>query len=345
MIIGATCMLFASFITMTALASPSAERSAIESGWVIFAMVCYPLASLFINEFNGKELWLGLLIGFLADVVIMISARFRFKSREWYYAILPLGVMIPVALVNVLGLTADERIFILAPCYMICMFIMEGIGWSLDEERKGDAMLIAGSVVFGVATILAKAVPAVLAVALLLMAIAFGTRGWFKKKQTLAEASIYLMVGAIIALIIEFLAKNDGVVMTVLIAHAVFASFAVTSLLFEKPAKLTPATVHKKPPIRTRLIAGCASLLVLMGATSLISGQIWVMGIFMAEAMVVLICGIIFKYRVLWIAGAIALFGAIMWFTRGMSYVWPVVLGLGLIGSVIGIIVYNDKKK
>ena len=154
----------------------------------------------------------------------------------------------------------------------------------------------------------------------------------------------------------EHLAKLDGVVTAVVNAHLVFVSFAATGMIWggsglkrqnvglAQGLGAMSSALNGGQRINQRIVIGCALLLITMGITALASGQVWVMVSFMIEAILVLVGGLIAKYQILWIMGAIALFVATMWFTRDMSFVWPVILGVGLIGAVIGIIIYNDRK-
>ena len=88
---------------------------------------------------------------------------------------------------------------------------------------------------------------------------------------------------------------------------------------------------------------GTIGLLIVMGGLAL-GGAAWIMIMFMVEAAIILVIGIICKQLAVWISGAIGLFAGVMWFTKDLYFVWPVVLGVGLIGAVVGIIIYNDRK-
>ena len=122
---------------------------------------------------------------------------------------------------------------------------------------------------------------------------------------------------------------SQSILAGVLIAHTIAASLIISSLIWEREKRI-------------RLLAGCIVLLAVVGGIAL-SGETWVMSLFMLEATITLICGLVFKMRNLWIAGAVALVLSVLWFTKGISFMWPVLLGLGLIGSAIGVIIYNNR--
>lgn len=326
LIIGASGEFFCSIIAMLIGNNQSSERINIEIGYTAMAMVCYPISSLFIADFTTDPAWMGLFIALCIDVGVMIVARFIFKMREWYFAILPIGIMLPVALVNMLGLTFSDSKPILMASYIACMFILEGLGWLMKNER-GDAMFVSGVVVFGVAAaITSSSIQVITAI----LGIALGSWGFFKKKRSFLEASIYAFALCIVTIIDKYLTNTSATLSAILIAHTIAGSLILSSLLWERK-------------LRYRMLAGCILLLVWLGFLA-IGGDNLSMILFMAESAAILVCGLVLKQRNLWITGTVALFLAVLWFTREISFLWPVLLGLGLIGAAVSVIAYNNKK-
>ena len=171
---------------------------------------------------------------------------------------------------------------------------------------------------------------------MLLVALILGARGWDRKNNTLLETAVYALTISIMMAIFNTMRNTISgsffnQIVWVIMGHIGFTSLAITSQLWDDKQN------------RKRLIIGVIALLVLLGGSAL-GGTTWIMTLFMAEAAMVLILGVISRQQAVWISGAIALCVAVLWFTKDLYFVWPVLLGIGLIGTVVGIIIYNDKK-
>ena len=86
-------------------------------------------------------------------------------------------------------------------------------------------------------------------------------------------------------------------------------------------------------------------LLFMVGASAIFQQLEWAMYLFLIETVLILIGGIIFKQKNVWITGAVGAFLAVLWFTKDLAFVMPVILGLGIIATVVIILLFNDKKK
>ena len=327
LIVGATSEFFCSIIVILVGEKRSPERINIETSFTIMAMASYPISSLLIADYTADSAWTGLFIALCIDTFVMIVARFVFRMREWYFAILPIGILLPITLVNMLGLTYSESKPILLTSYIACMFILEGLGWLIKNQR-GDAMFISGVIVFGIAAaITSSSIQVITAI----LGIALGSWGFFKKKRGFLEASIYAFALCIVTTIDKYLIIDTPKTLpSILKAHTIAGSLILSSILWERK-------------LRYRMLVGCILLLVWLGFLA-IGGDTTSMVLFMVESAVILACGLVLKQRNLWITGTVSLFLAVLWFTRDISFVWPVLLGLGLIGAAVGVIAYNNKK-
>lgn len=220
------------------------------------------------------------------------------------------------------------------------VFLTEALWWQYKDEQKSDTVLVVSAVVFGVVSLFVKLSWLVTFIICLLLAAALAMRGVAKKRERLAEGAIYLLAASMVSLFLNYAHGLDASLVPFVVAHLVFAGLVTTSLIWERPG----AAVGILPGYRPRLTCGATILLVTVGIAALIQNQMWLMIAFMVEAAVLLMCGLVFKLNALWMIGAMGLFMAAMWFTKDIPFIWPVVLGVGLIGAVIGIIIYNDRK-
>ncbi len=313
------------------------DRIAIETGWIIVILFSYPMACFYIMNFTSSiEFWYYMLIALITDIAIIIGSSFLFKTRGWFFGLLPVGVFLPIVISYILDLPTWNSPFFFIPFYLVEMCLMAGSSWLMKDDKKGDSMTITSTIVFGLLCLIASPNVMIGAGIMLLVALILGARGWDRKNNTLLETAVYALTVSIMMAIFNTMRNTISgsffnQIVWVIMGHIGFTSLATTSQLWDDKQN------------RKRLIIGVIALLVLLGGSAL-GGTTWIMTLFMAEAAMVLILGVISRQQAVWISGAIALCVAVLWFTKDLYFVWPVLLGIGLIGTVVGIIIYNDKK-
>ena len=327
----ATLELICSFLMSAGKDGKNTPRMVIETMWLGIVMISYVAAGILISNFSEPQIWVAILLALLADAAIIVAAQFRYHAQEWYYALLPILIFVPIMLANILKIDSSSNTVYYMAAYLIAILIAEALAWIMGP-KKGDAMAIAGLIIFGLAIFIVKPAAWVAAIVFLVAAIGLSIRGTMNKNRNLLEASIYLVAAMVVATITEFLAQSMGLLNGVLALHVIFASLVVTSLIWDNKDRL-------------RIVIGTIGLLIFMGSLAL-GGEDWVMITFMIEAIMILILGVVLKIKYIWMAGTIALFLSVLWFTRELPFVWPALLGLGLIGAVVIIIWRSgDQKK
>lgn len=330
MIIGAVGELCCSFIPTLFSKTRGTEYWIIEYGWIALSLVVLPVAGMFLCDWHFEGYWIYASIMLLVDVAIVIVSRIVFKERGWYYALLPIGVLLPIMLANTIGLEGLGGSVFKIVLYMIFMVAFEVLNWKV-LYNAGDIAIITGTFVFAITSIITYFSSSAIAIVTLLSAVALMIWGIQKKSQIVSELSIYTFAIAASTALMATSISNYHAVANVLVAHLLGGSLLITSKLWDDER-------------RKRLIVGVLLLLIYVCAFTVLN-QMWVMVLFMLESAIVLAVGFAIKNQPLWIIGAVALCFSVIWFTKDLPFVWPVVLGMGLIGVVIGVIVHNNKKR
>ena len=91
------------------------------------------------------------------------------------------------------------------------------------------------------------------------------------------------------------------------------------------------------------VIGFVAVVMIIMGGIA-ISGANWAMYLFLLEVVAIMLFGLFMKDRLVRNAGIVGIFLAVLWFTKDLSFVWPIILGLGIIGTVVFILLSNGQK-
>ena len=317
-----------SFFRISKNVTREKDRQSVESFWLVVSLMSFAGAGALIGS-PVLNMMMGWLTGAIViDIIILLLARFSTKEDSWCLGLIIAGTALPITLLNALQLFGDEA----AP-YYILMYTIETIGMEalLWKNTFKDGDVLTGSVIvaFGIATLIARHGFASSGLILLIMATAFGVRGFFQKKLTMQEITIYLLGGSVFSFLLD--AGNIEKNIPIILGHISFAALLTCSLLFEKLE-------------RNRLLIGCLILLILVGGQAIAQGN-FAMYLFIIEAVLILVGGILIKQKRIYITGAVGVFAAVLWFTRDLPFVMPVLLGIGIITVVIIMLIFNDKKK
>ena len=317
-----------SFFRISKNVTREKDRQSVESFWLVVSLMSFAGAGALIGS-PVLNMMMGWLTGAIViDIIILLLARFSTKEDSWCLGLIIAGTALPITLLNALQLFGDEA----AP-YYILMYTIETIGmeallWK-NTFKDGDVLTGSAIVAFGIATLIARHGFASSGLILLIMATAFGVRGFFQKKLTMQEITIYLLGGSVFSFLLD--AGNIEKNIPIILGHISFAALLTCSLLFEKLE-------------RNRLLIGCLILLILVGGQAIAQGN-FAMYLFIIEAVLILVGGILIKQKRIYITGAVGVFAAVLWFTRDLPFVMPVLLGIGIITVVIIMLIFNDKKK
>ena len=317
-----------SFFRISKNVTREKDRQSVESFWLVVSLMSFAGAGALIGS-PVLNMMMGWLTGAIViDIIILLLARFSTKEDSWCLGLIIAGTALPITLLNALQLFGDEA----AP-YYILMYTIETIGmeallWK-NTFKDGDVLTGSAIVAFGIATLIARHGFASSGLILLIMATAFGVRGFFQKKLTMQEITIYLLGGSVFSFLLD--AGNIEKNIPIILGHISFAALLTCSLLFEKLE-------------RNRLLIGCLILLILVGGHAIAQGN-FAMYLFIIEAVLILVGGILIKQKRIYITGAVGVFAAVLWFTRDLPFVMPVLLGIGIITVVIIMLIFNDKKK
>ncbi len=317
-----------SFFRISKNVTREKDRQSVESFWLVVSLMSFAGAGALIGS-PVLNMMMGWLTGAIViDIIILLLARFSTKEDSWCLGLIIAGTALPITLLNALQLFGDEA----AP-YYILMYTIETIGmeallWK-NTFNDGDVLTGSAIVTFGIAALIARHGFASSGLILLIMATAFGVRGFFQKKLTMQEITIYLLGGSVFSFLLD--AGNIEKNIPIILGHISFAALLTCSLLFEKLE-------------RNRLLIGCLILLILVGGQAIAQGN-FAMYLFIIEAVLILVGGILIKQKRIYITGAVGVFAAVLWFTRDLPFVMPVLLGIGIITVVIIMLIFNDKKK
>ena len=139
-------------------------------------------------------------------------------------------------------------------------------------------MLVAGLIVFGIASFTAKPTPLAAAVTLGFITVALYIRGHLQRRERLQESAIYTGAATLIQLINATVPSYpDWSIPITVNSHIVFGSLITASLLWDTERK-------------SRMVFGSILHLLIMGILAL-SGKEWVMVLFIGAATRLLVRG------------------------------------------------------
>ncbi len=306
-------------------------RREVESLWILIELVSFIGAGSMIGSYDQSST-LGWITGAIAvDSILLLIARYGLKDNGWCIGLIVAGIVFPLTLLNALSLYGTEA----APFYILA-YTLEGIGFEAllwkNSSKDAGVLTATGIVAFGIMSLIMRNNFASPGLVFLLMAIGFGVRGLLKKQNVMQEISIYLVGCAIYSTIITLVGDDIQNYSLVVFGHIGFICLMICSFLWEKKERI-------------RMLLGCILLLFTVGMTAIIHQLDLMMYLFLIETVSILIGGIVFKQKNVWITGAIGAFLAVLWFTKDLPFVMPVLFGIGIIVAVVIILLFNDRKK
>ena len=75
-----------------------------------------------------------------------------------------------------------------------------------------------------------------------------------------------------------------------------------------------------------------------------IAGAPWAMVLFLIEVIAIMLFGLFSSDTAVRNVGVVGVFLAVLWFTKDMSFVWPILLGIGIIITVVLILLNNGQQ-
>lgn len=298
----------------------------IEYAWIVGSAILLMIAGAAVVEYNEQSIWISLLVTSIVDAILLTLTRFCTKDTIWYCSYVLLGIILPISISKVAGLDANTAPGFLISCYALVMFLLNALAWK-DNTINGDALSIASATIQGLAIIATGQSVTSFMIGAILFAICAAVRGAKSKNDILKEISIYALASALIALVVDTKWEMWST-SVILVAHIIAGSLLITGLIWDDA---------KKP----RLITSAIVLLSVVGLAT-IGGPL--LPLFLVESIAVLFAGILSKIRPVWITGAVAIMVVVIRFTSGIPFMWPILLGIGIIVAVIFIILSRERK-
>lgn len=245
------------------------------------------------------------------------------------------GILLPISILNASSLEWANTSIILTAVYILEMMGIEALFWR-NGEASGNHLMAISIGIFGVAALVAGASEHLQAIAFLAMAMCFFVRGMYRNETDFMELAVYCVTSGIF-FIIDWAGVNatwwaDYRTRFALAAHLAIFALAITQAMWG----------GKKPPY-VRILIGSIVLLFVMACIA-ISGTEWAMYLFLVETVIVMLFGLTMKDQKIRNTGVIGAFLAVLWFTRNLSFVWPILLGFGIIGVVVFMLMRNGQK-
>lgn len=298
----------------------------IEYAWIVGSAILLMIAGAAVVEYNEQSIWISLLVTSIVDAILLTLTRFCTKDTIWYCSYVLLGIILPISISKVAGLDTSTAPGFLISCYALVMFLLNALAWK-DNTINGDALSVASATIQGLAIIATGQSVTSFMIGAILFAICAAVRGAKSKNDILKEISIYALASALIALVVDTKWEMWST-SVILVAHIIAGSLLITGLIWDDA---------KKP----RLITSAIVLLSVVGLAT-IGGPL--LPLFLIESIAVLFAGILSKIRPVWITGAVAIMVVVIRFTSGIPFMWPILLGIGIIVAVIFIILSRERK-
>ena len=298
-------------------------RTESESTWIIVSIVCLTIAGPMIGHNSSIEMWGWSFAAAVASSIIFCLARLMSERDEWYAGLVLEATFLPIAILNMLKVDAGRVSVFYTTLYLIEMLGLETLFWSL-KSKDADILTSLAIAFLGVAACSVKPDQFITTLVLMAAAIGFATRGILKKRNYMQEAAIYLLVASISSFAMQFVPDIPFSFVSIIIAHLAMGGLVASSLLWEERNS------------RSRMLFGNIILLSVVGIVALVDAKVpWAMFLFLIEAVATLAYGLALKLKPIWMLGAGSVFLAVLWFTKDLPFVFPVILGLGIIAVVI----------
>lgn len=293
------------------------------------------------NQFEITKLltviWCLLLILFCGWV-----SRKR-KNDNWLY-----GTMGALAVLPIVVYFAFLNNILLQPTYyyMICyMSLLIGfliwLKYCSSKERKAMEFLVDFSLI---AMILSTLIFCILGISehemwfhsilFIGLALAWGLAGKMVRVRAFYEVGFYVCLAFLCRIINEIggMVDLDGHVWAALIIHTIGLGLCAVGFSESYNKKQDIGAGYVRQLIGIIIISVAMYFLALGASNSYNMG--WQL-VFLLEEILLLVVGVLRRWKWMWITGAVGTVFAVMGFTRGVAYVWFILIGIGLIALVI----------
>lgn len=331
---------------------PPVERNRKETEivWTIISLVVFIIAGVLVgygSEYSAPwseyvrpgvpdAVWAWVSAALVVDIVIILLVRYATRQNAWIIGLVAAGIALPMTFLSAIHVSGANQLITYTVVYLIEMVGLEALLWK-NRTPVDDGLTAAAVSILGLAAIISGSSQSLNVITFAVISLCLFLRSRLLGDQQMRESSVYTAAAAAYSLIDLIIPTDLKFADTLrihfaVVAHLALAAFIATSILWEKGST-----------VRRRLIIGCAILLFTIGCIAM-SGALWAMYLFMAESALILLAGIFIKNNIIRIIGAVAVFLAVLWFTKDLSFVWPFVLGLGIIGTVVFILLRNSRK-
>ena len=315
--------------------SRETHRKETEVAWMIASLVSMVAAGLTIGFGHNVEYWGWLSAALAIDTVALFVARYLFKQDVWYIGLLLTGILLPISILNASSLEWANTSTILTAVYILEMMGIEALFWK-NGEASGNHLMAVSVGIFGIAALVTGASEHLQAIVFLAMAMCFFVRGMYRNETDFMELAVYCVASGIF-----FIIDWAGVNATWWADYRTRFAFAAHLAIFA--LAITQAMWGGKIPPYTRILIGSVVLLFVMACIAT-SGTEWAMYLFLVETVIIMLFGLTMKDQKIRNTGVIGAFLAVLWFTRNLSFVWPILLGFGIIGVVVFMLMRNGQK-
>ena len=309
-------------------------RKETEKAWTIVSLISFVVAGAAIGNGVLQSVWTWVSVALVIDTFILVVSRYVYKNDAWYVGLIATGIALPLTIIQSTGATIDNVSLVYTALYLLEMIVYAGLFWQ-NTDINGDTMTALGVGVFGIAALISGWSEHLQAIVLLMVAACYFMRGFYRENNQLKEIAVYCAaMGAYF--ILDWLNGhkmwNDFRIDVVLIAHLLAGGLIVSNYLWGT----------KTAPFKRILIAAFIVMMAVGGTA--IGGASWAMYMFLFEVVMILMAGLFLKDNPVRNTGIVGIFLAVLWFTRNLSFVWPIILGLGIIGTVVFMLLNNGKK-
>ncbi len=311
------------------------HRNETEIGWMIITLISFVAAGVYIGSGDVKQIYAWTSIALVIDSALLVLSRFTFKQDAWYLGLVFTGIALPITITEAVGPGIDNISLIHTFIYILEMAIMEALFWK-NDKNDGDVMTVFSVGAISIAALVTSWSDHLQAIVLMLAAAGFWVRGYYHRNKKLLELAVYYATAGLY-FVIDWIYGNaktwdDVQIKWAVAAHLIMAGFIVTSYLWGE----------RKVPNR-RILTGSLILMIVMGIIA-IMGASWAMVLFLIEVIAIMLFGLFSGDKAIRNAGAVGVFLAVLWFTKSMSFVWPFLLGIGIIITVVFILLNNGQQ-
>ena len=310
-------------------------RNETELCWMIVSLISLVVAGVYLGDGNMQGIYAWVSVALAIDSALLVLAKLAFKQDSWYAGLIATGIALPLTITGALGPEVQNASLIHTIAYLAEMVGMLALWWK-NKEQSGDVVTVFAVGAFGIAALATGWEQHLQSIVLMLMAACYFVRGYYSKNNVVMEIAVYCTAAGVY-FVLDWVNANtemwkDARVDFTLIAHLALVSLVLSNYLWG--GKTAPYG---------RLMAASLIVMIIMGGIA-ISGANWAMYLFLLEVVAIMLFGLFMKDRLVRNAGIVGIFLAVLWFTKDLSFVWPIILGLGIIGTVVFILLSNGQK-